>query len=45
MKTFLAVVGALHLLAFFAGALGLIDYHVCISGPGNCGSHDEKETK
>lgn len=45
MKTFLAVVGALHLLAFVAGSLGLIDYHVCIKGPGDCGPHDEKETK
>jgi hypothetical protein len=44
MRTLLAVIGAVHLVAFLAGSIGMIDYHVCIKGPGECGPHVTKGT-
>lgn len=43
MKTFLAVYGALHILALVMGSVNVIDYHVCIKGPGDCGPHEVQE--
>jgi hypothetical protein len=36
MKTITFMFGAFHSLCFIAGGLGMIDYHVCIKGPGKC---------
>lgn len=36
MIKFLAVIGALHLLLIFTGALGLNDYHLCVKYAGGC---------
>jgi hypothetical protein len=41
MKTFLAIIGAFHLMAFILGSFGALDYHLCIKAPaGMC----KKET-
>jgi hypothetical protein len=36
MKLFLACFGAAHIIATILGALGAIDYYLCISEPGKC---------
>jgi hypothetical protein len=36
MKLFLACFGAAHIIATVLGALGAIDYYLCISEPGKC---------
>ena len=36
MKTVLALIGFFHAVTFVLGAAHLIDYHVCIDGPGKC---------
>lgn len=33
MKTFLAFVGAFHLVFFCLGSIGALDYHLCIKAP------------
>lgn len=37
MKTFLAALGAVLLLAVIAGAVGLVDFRLCIAQVGGCG--------
>ena len=47
MKAVTLMFGAFHIIGFFAGAIGLIDYHVCIKWPGECrieAAHGIKET-
>ena len=36
MKTALALVGLIHIAMYALGAFHVIDYHVCIDGPGKC---------
>jgi hypothetical protein len=36
MKLFFACFGAAHIIASVIGALGVIDYRLCISKPGKC---------
>jgi hypothetical protein len=36
MKTALALVGLIHIAMYALGASHVIDYHVCIDGPGKC---------
>jgi hypothetical protein len=36
MKTFLAWIGAFHLLFFALGSINIVDYHVCIKDAGKC---------
>jgi hypothetical protein len=42
MKEFFAVVGCFHLMLFVLGALNVIDYYVCIKGPGECHIEEQK---
>lgn len=43
MKTFFAVIGAIHLALFVLGAVNMIDYHVCIKSAGECKIVSTKE--
>jgi hypothetical protein len=43
MKTFFAVIGASVFVLHFFGAIGALDVHVCIKGPGECGPHAPKK--
>ena len=36
MKNFLAVIGAFIMVTFILGMLGLVDFVVCVRGPGQC---------
>jgi len=42
MKLFLACWGAAHIIATVLGALGAIDYYLCIREPGKCIPAKEK---
>lgn len=43
MKMFLAFFGAAHIAATVLGALGAIDYYLCIGEPGKCIPSKEKK--
>jgi hypothetical protein len=36
VRTIAMWVGGIHLLLFVLGALNVIDFHVCVAGPGQC---------
>ena len=40
MKNFLAVIGFLFILGFTVGSFDIIDFHLCVKAPGQCGKHN-----
>ena len=37
-----AFIGIMHILLPVLGMLDVLDYHLCIKGPGECGTHAPK---
>ena len=40
MESTLTGIGIAHILLMLFGMFGVIDYHICIKGPGECGIHE-----
>lgn len=40
MEITLAGIGIAHILFMLFGMFDVIDYHICIKGPGECGIHE-----
>lgn len=39
---FFTVIGVWFMLMFALGTFDIIDFHVCVKGPGECGRHETK---
>ena len=42
VESFLTGIGIAHILLMLFEMFDVIDYHICIKGPGECGIHEVK---